>query len=532
MPDPDSAAPTLNAALVPEPIPTLGVLPRFWRTLFGEPRQPDASRLPSGIAGTTKLVIQVLWVMLGLGLLIELAYGLSLARGAGFFFVTWAWIASLSAALAGSFFGLLFGLPSLPISSPSTRIQAPPEPPATPLATASGEIGAAGSALSEREMTPGAVSFKSPNVQVEQELPYNDSTSLEQIADWLTKIIVGLALTQYQDWSEQVASLSRGLTIRLLGSGANCTLPTLTRPVDLAAYCDQSAMVPGGAILLSFSIIGFLGTYLWMRRYFIIEMVVGKQDARDVLRAKTTAELEEQRLRASQAEASRLRTELEALQRRETIASTTRQLEEERLRASEAERKRLEIELANAQARANETIQEAILQGNAQVAITAAAAPAALDAVTARILDGAKAMVPQDSPALAALATISNAHPTGVHPDDPWQGRFGSSTEGSGVQLLATVTQLQGSQFFELALEVKAVLPDRAAELSGTSAIYFLHPTFGERPRSVSFGSDGRAPLQLLAYGAFTVGVLLQDGTKLELNLATIPNAPDLFRSR
>jgi hypothetical protein len=513
---------------------TKGALQGLWRWLFGEQQTSSNRELPSGIAGTTKLVIQVLWVMLAVGLLIELAYGFSLSSDAGFFFVTWAWIASLSAALAGSFLGLLFGLPSLPISSPSTRIEAPPTPP--PASATPGAAAPSDPTSPERDMTPGAVTLRTPNAQVEQELPYNDSTSLEQIADWLTKIIVGLTLTQYSDWSQQFADLSRGLTIRLLGPGANCSLPTPTRPVGLDAFCAQSAIVPGGAIILSFAIIGFLGTYFWMRRYFIIEMVVGKQDAKAVMRARVTAELEEQRLRASEAEASRLRTELQASQQRAAmIASATTQLEEERLRASEAERKRLEIELAAAQARearANEAIREARSMGNAQVEISGAGAPATLDALAARILDGAEALVSQDSPAMTALAEIRTVLPVAAHPDDPWQGRFGGSTEGGGVQLLATVSPLQSSQFFELVLEVKAVTPERAAELAGTTAVYFLHPTFGERPRSVSFGSDGRAPLQLYAYGAFTVGVLLQDGTKLELNLATIPNAPDLFRSR
>jgi hypothetical protein len=68
--------------------------------------------------------------------------------------------------------------------------------------------------------------------------------------------------------------------------------------------------------------------------------------------------------------------------------------------------------------------------------------------------------------------------------------------------------------------------------VAGTTAVFFLHPTFGKAVRSVAFGIDGRAPLQLFAYGAFTVGVLLQDGTTLELNLATLPGVPDIFRSR
>ena len=66
--------------------------------------------------------------------------------------------------------------------------------------------------------------------------------------------------------------------------------------------------------------------------------------------------------------------------------------------------------------------------------------------------------------------------------------------------------------------------------LSGQKALFFLHPTFGRDPRAVSFGPDGRAILPLIAYGAFTVGVLLESGEKLELNLAEVADAPPMFR--
>lgn len=470
--------------------PHPGLLQRFWRYLFGE---TQAKPTPSGVAGTTRLVIQILWIILAAGLLIELAYGLSLPRGRGWFFVSWAWIASLSAALAGGFFGVLFGLPSLPMRNPTTRVEAPP-------ATAPSQTPAAPAAAPDGPAAAGTTSIQTATARVEQELPYNDSTSLEQIADWLTKIIVGLALTQYQDWSAGFASLSRGLTIRLLGPDAGCTLPASARPAGLAAYCDQSAIVPGGVIILAFATAGFLGAYFWMRRYFIIEMIVGQQDAKTVMQAKITAELEEQRLRASEAETARLKIELEDARVRE--------------------------------AHAKEAVTAAKTFGNAQRKITAMPFETDPVAVAEGILAAADGVVPQDPRALQALARVRTGRPTTTHPDDPWQGRFGGRAEVDGVQLLAGVLPLPGSQFFELDLEVRASTPDRAAALTGATVVYFLHPTFGERPRSVSFGADGRAPLQLYAYGAFTVGALLEDGTTLELNLATIPDAPDLFRSR
>ena len=44
---------------------------------------------------------------------------------------------------------------------------------------------------------------------------------------------------------------------------------------------------------------------------------------------------------------------------------------------------------------------------------------------------------------------------------------------------------------------------------------------------------NGIATLQLIAYGAFTVGAECDGGTtKLELNLAELPDAPQLFKER
>lgn len=65
--------------------------------------------------------------------------------------------------------------------------------------------------------------------------------------------------------------------------------------------------------------------------------------------------------------------------------------------------------------------------------------------------------------------------------------------------------------------------------LEGTSAIFYLHPTFGRAVRQIKI-RRGIARLDVLAWGAFTVGVLLDDGTKLELDLAELSSAPKEFR--
>jgi hypothetical protein len=98
------------------------------------------------------------------------------------------------------------------------------------------------------------------------------------------------------------------------------------------------------------------------------------------------------------------------------------------------------------------------------------------------------------------------------------------------VRIEATVSPLvQDPQFFKVELRTVAETAARAAQLQGTKVLYFLHPTFGNQPRVSYFGADGTAPLELFAYGAFTVGALLDDGSRLELNLAAVPGAPARF---
>src|SRR5205085_2748028 len=123
---------------------------------------------------------------------------------------------------------------------------------------------------------------------------FRDSTSLEQVADWLTKIIVGLTLTQYSAWEQKFDNLSRNLTEGLLGPAPlpqlcetllRGTAPAARAAVRASDACATSpaAAVPGGLILALYAIAGFLISYLWMRRYFILEMVIARREARAAL---------------------------------------------------------------------------------------------------------------------------------------------------------------------------------------------------------------------------------------------------------
>jgi hypothetical protein len=414
--------------------------------------------------------------------------------GGGIGFIIWALIAALGSAIIGSAIGLLFGLPAVDAKRPiliSTQTTAGPNLPA---GDGMGPIKAPESAGVPGN-APAAIMLR----QEDRDTGYRDSTSLEQIADWLTKIIVGLTLTQFATWQTQFEALASNLTETMMGPnlhplchallvgrrGANL-LSTLGLPV-----CRPSP-IPGGLIIGLFATTGFLVTYLWMRRYFILEMVIARKDEEAELKGKSARDEATNRL---------------ALARTEDAL-----IVEERGRIA-AEQQRL-IEAARKTSLVEESPGRALIE----------------DPELKKIIDDAEQRVTPGSKAREKLAEIrGKVGKELVDPDDPWRGKFGTES-AEGVQLHASVYALvENPQFFRIDLCVHAESATRATQLQGTKVLYFLHPTFRDQPRTSSFGSDGTAPLELFAYGAFTVGALLEDGTALELNLATIPGAPARF---
>jgi hypothetical protein len=112
-------------------------------------------------------------------------------------------------------------------------------------------------------------------------------------------------------------------------------------------------------------------------------------------------------------------------------------------------------------------------------------------------------------------------------PDDPRKGMFGGNPVDAthGRQLSAVVGPSGSSKtLFSVHLEVKAT--PGAPELADV-VVFYLHNTF--RPSEVAVEVvGGRAILNLVAYGAFTVGAITTDGAELELDLVTI-EAPQRF---
>jgi hypothetical protein len=119
----------------------------------------------------------------------------------------------------------------------------------------------------------------------------------------------------------------------------------------------------------------------------------------------------------------------------------------------------------------------------------------------------------------------------GTAHDDPWKGVFGGEPIANGRRIDAKVEPLGvDGQLFTVRLRVTSTTPSRPM---GDAVQFFLHPSFGNDRPVVAVGPSGAAELVLRAYGAFTVGVLADNGeTRLELDLAELPHAPRAFRER
>lgn len=138
------------------------------------------------------------------------------------------------------------------------------------------------------------------------------------------------------------------------------------------------------------------------------------------------------------------------------------------------------------------------------------------------------------SSGIGGKAIVAKPAPSSVgsprDPDDPQAGRWGNKSEANGRRVSATVRPSRlRPDWFKIDLLVEST--DSRQPLTGT-ATFHLHPTFQENV-AIRPVIDGCVKLDILAWGAFTVGVETDDGkTQLEINLAEVPGAPKAFTVR
>lgn len=111
---------------------------------------------------------------------------------------------------------------------------------------------------------------------------------------------------------------------------------------------------------------------------------------------------------------------------------------------------------------------------------------------------------------------------------DPNKRRFGEESERDGLVLEASMKPVgNDSDFVDVKVVVRSLDPSRT-RLTG-SVDFYLHPTFPLPTRSVPV-RNGRAVLNLRAYGAFTIGAVAgANRTQLELDLMSVPGGTRKF---
>ncbi|WP_051380573.1 FRG domain-containing protein [Bradyrhizobium sp. WSM1743] len=116
-----------------------------------------------------------------------------------------------------------------------------------------------------------------------------------------------------------------------------------------------------------------------------------------------------------------------------------------------------------------------------------------------------------------------------INPRDPQKGQWGGKSTNNGWRVTARVAE-SDTDWFRITLTVSAVRSEHKV-LSG-DVVFHLHDSFAQSVCREP-ARNGKAVLKLWAYGAFTVGILIEhDGTMLEIDLTEVQGAPELFRER
>ena len=117
--------------------------------------------------------------------------------------------------------------------------------------------------------------------------------------------------------------------------------------------------------------------------------------------------------------------------------------------------------------------------------------------------------------------------------NDPQKGRWDGKPDSVHYQLRSTVKPLDKyGRYCEVTFWVDAKNPAQHP-LRG-DVVFFVHPTFGNSRIDVPV-RDGRATLQLWAFGVFTAGAVTEDAEMMELDIADVvandPLISDDFRN-
>ncbi len=297
---------------------------------------------------------------------------------------------------------------------------------------------------------------------------YDDNTNLEEISDWLTKIIVGLTLVQFNKILQLLDTSARSISMAF---SANCTYDCAFYPWAYAA-------------IVFFMACGFVIAYLWTRINFALILTLSRKNLNDISNLEKKVSILEKIKDEKLSEISTIETKKE---------KSEEQLE-----------------------KINDAVSSKASQENIRNADE-----------TAFVTDLNK--YPEDlRERLTEMIEVARSKTIVVY-DDLQKGRWGGQAVNNGKQLYAEVNKSDKVPgFFNVVIKVK---PTDPAVFIGSPVAFFVHDSFGFPDNVVlaDVDSSGEAKMSLLAYEAFTVGALCLDGTELELDLNQTKGYPVEF---
>ena len=116
----------------------------------------------------------------------------------------------------------------------------------------------------------------------------------------------------------------------------------------------------------------------------------------------------------------------------------------------------------------------------------------------------------------------------GTDPEDPCKGQFDGLSERNGYRLSARFLPVKPSTSKSGTAVLSVESTQDGKKFEGT-VVFYLHPTFDVPIVRVPI-NGGRAEMRITLWGGFTVGAVTPDGTKLELDLSELPDAPPFVR--
>jgi len=138
------------------------------------------------------------------------------------------------------------------------------------------------------------------------------------------------------------------------------------------------------------------------------------------------------------------------------------------------------------------------------------------------------------APDRGEAASLDATAPASPESDDPNKSKFGGKPVANGRKMFATVKQFPGSTDL-YTVRVSVGSTDSLRPLADeTPVIFYLHDTFAQRENR-KLVKNGTANLEIVSWGAFTIGAVVEESNevRLELDLAKdVPDAPVAFTSR